>query len=105
MKVPDGRRKEAATDEGEGGVAEIAIQQRHCSRPDAPLKPVAHHQFETASKPVEESVQVGEIIRVVGIAHDHEAALGGLNSAYEGGAVALVLDMDDAGAGGCGQAL
>jgi hypothetical protein len=70
---------------------------RHRARRDPALEPVAHHQVRALAQLVNKGHQVGEIIGVVGVAHDDECAVGGDNAAHQCVAVSLVADGNHAG--------
>src|SRR5665213_803124 len=49
MKVPDGGRKQGASNEGKHGIAEITVQRRHGTGHDAALEAIADYQFGSTS--------------------------------------------------------
>jgi len=77
----------------------------HGPRLDAALETVADDQVVTGAEAVDEGVNAAEVIGVVGVAHDDEAALGGGDTGADSGTVAARLGNDDAGPGGLSQFL
>jgi hypothetical protein len=86
------------SDEAEHRVAEIPVQRRHRPRRDTAGEPVAHHQVRALPQFVNERHQVGEVIAVVGVAHDDVLAAGRDDAAHQRVAVALLADRHDPGA-------
>ena len=96
MEVTDVGAKQQAPDEAQDGVADEAVQRRHCARRDAADEAVSDHQLLPGTKLRHEPVQPAEVIAVVGVPKNHEAPTRCRNAADERAAIAAVLDLDDA---------
>ena len=105
VEVADLAAEEQPADEAEHRVAEVLVQRRHRPGRDPAPEAVAHHQVRALAQFVNERHQVGEIVAVVGVAHDHVFAVGGDDPAHQGVAVTLVADRYHPGAGAGGQPL
>src|SRR5215469_5448713 len=92
VEVADVAREEQPADEREHRVSEVAVQLRHGAWLDAAPEAVPHDQVGALAELGHERHQVGEIVAVVGVAHDDVLAAGGRDTAHEGVAVALLLD-------------
>src|SRR5690348_10778337 len=75
------------------------MQRRHRSAFDSSLEPVAHHQLCAFTQFGDERHEIGEVVAIIGVAHDHVLAAGSTNATNEGISVALVPDGDHPGAG------
>ena len=96
VEVADRRPEEEPADRGEHRVAEVLVQRRHRAGLDPAAEPVAHDQVVAGAQPLDELVEVGEVVAVVGVAHDHVGAARRRDAAEERGPVPLVDDVDDA---------
>ena len=105
VEVTDLAAEEQAADETQHRVAEVPVQRRHRSRRDPAGEPVAHHQVGTLAQLLDERHQVGEVVAVVGVAHDDVLAVGRDDAAHQRVAVTLVADRHHAGARLFGQPL
>ena len=105
VEVADLAAEEQPADEAEHRVAEVLVQRRHGARRDPAPEPVAHHQVRALAQFVNERHQVGEIVAVVGVAHDDVLAAGRDDAAHQRVAVTLVADRHHPGAGVGGQLL
>ena len=76
------------------------MERRHGAGGDAAGEAVAHDELVAGAQRGDEGVEIGEIVAVVGVAHDDVLAAGRLDAAGEGRAVAADRDRDDAGAFG-----
>ena len=72
------------------------MEKRHGARPDAPLEAIAHDQLVALPQLVDERPEIGEVVAVVGVAHDHVPASGRLNPAHQRTTVASGGHADDA---------
>ena len=95
VEVPDAGAEEQLADAGQDGVAQILVQRGHGAGGDAALEPVAHDEVVAFAQLLHEGGQGGEVVGVVGVSHDHEAAARGGDTADEGGAVAARRHRDD----------
>src|SRR6185437_14700456 len=105
VEVADLAAEEQPADEAEHRVAQVLVQRRHGPRRDPAPEPVAHHQVRALAQFVNKGHQVGEIIGIVGVAHDHVLAVGRDDATHQRVAVTLVADRYHPGAGVGGQPL
>src|ERR1700738_227444 len=99
MEVTDVGGEEEAPGETQQRMAKIAVQQRHGARPDAATKTVADDHRIAGAQALDERVELREIVAVIGIGHDYESSAGGVDSADQCAAVALVWDTHDSSTG------
>ena len=81
------------------------MEEGHGAGRDAALEPVAHDQVGAVAQTLDQTVQAFEIIAVVGVAHDHEAAARRADPTDQRRAVAALRNGDDTGAQGFGHGL
>ena len=81
------------------------MKSRHCSGFDATSKPVSHNEVGSAPKRLDERPEIGEVVTVVGIAHDDELALGIGDASSESSAITTNRNIDDTRAFGTGNVL
>lgn len=62
VEVTDGAVEEAPTHEAEHGVAQVSVQPGHRPTLDPAGESVAHHQVEAHPEPVDERIEVGEVV-------------------------------------------
>ena len=98
MEIADAGAEEHPPDQAEHGIAEIAVQERHGAGRDAAGKAVAHHEVGAFAQLGEKQLEAGEIVAVVGVAHDDEAAARRGDPGPQRRAVAALGHRDDAGA-------
>ena len=91
VKVAYGNVKKQSANEAEHRVSQIAVHQWHCAWLNS-VKPIAHYEVCTASKPIDKLVDRCEIVTVIGVAHNGVLTTGRFNSAHEGRAVTLLLN-------------
>jgi hypothetical protein len=94
VEITNGAAEQHPANCRENGVSEIAMQSWHRTRFDAAGEAVPHHQIGTAAERLEEWAEVGKVVAVVGVGHDHECALGFGDSGHEGGPVATNRHID-----------
>ena len=94
MRVAHGRVEEDPADQGQDGIAYPAVRPRHRARFDASEEPVADHQVAAVAQLVDQRRDRGEVIAVVGVAHDYEATSCGIGATNQRAAVALPGDLD-----------
>ena len=104
-KSPAFDAEEQPAEKAQHRIAEIAVQRRHGAGLDAAREAIAHDQFGAVAQPRHEGVERGEIIAVVGVAHDDVAAAGRGDAAEQRRAVALCGDRHDARAERVGDLL
>jgi len=92
------RVEEDAADEGQSRVADPAVRPDHRALANAARKSIAHDQIASIAQLVEQRADGGEVVAVVGVAHDHKAALRGCDSTDQRASVTLPLDVDHADA-------
>src|SRR5580693_5885391 len=105
MKVPDLDTEEESANEAQYRISQVPVQSRHRARCDPALKPVAHHQVSAAPESLDERHQGGEVIAVIGVAHDHITSASFGDPAPQCISVTTVSDSDDPGSGLAGQLL
>lgn len=66
----------------------------HGSGTYAAAEPIAHDEVMALAQPLDEGLDVAEVVRVVGITHDDIATTGGRNARLQGTAVTTVRDSD-----------
>ena len=93
---PDRRAVEPPADERERRIAQVLVQPRHRPGVDPALEAVAGHEVVPFTEPLDERLELREVIAVVGVAHDHPAAASSCDSAGQSRAVAALLDRNDA---------
>src|ERR1022692_3923873 len=77
------------------------MQERHSAGLDTAAtggKAASLDEIETLAEFGDKVGNLSKIVGIISIAHDDKAATGGLNAPHQSMAVALGLDMDDAGA-------
>ena len=52
------------------------MEERHRTRPNPAFEPIPHHQVIPLAQLVEDGLDAGEVVAVVGIAHDDERPAG-----------------------------
>ena len=92
MHIADRRVKEDATDERKRGVAHPAMRPNHGSGFDPARESVAHHQVIALAKLLDERADGGEVVTVIGVAHDHEPAARGSDTGDKRAAVPTPVD-------------
>ncbi len=105
LKSPQARVKEQSADEAQHRIAEIAIEERHRPGRDAAGKAITHDQRHTATQLRNETVEIAEIVTVIGIAHDDIAATRGGDAGLKGRAIAAPFGGDHPRPGRLRQAL
>ena len=65
MEIAHWNTEEQTAQEGQDGIAEIAVQERHGARLDAAAEAVAHDQLIARAQAVDHGIQVLEIVAVV----------------------------------------
>lgn len=76
-------------------IAQVAMEKRHGTPGDAAAKAVAHDQLPPLAKPLDELVEIGEIVGVVGVGHDHEDPARRGDTGGESAAVSPLGDRDN----------
>jgi hypothetical protein len=94
MHVTDRRVEEHAADEGEDRVADPAMRPHHGAGLDAAREAIAEHEVVSLPQAVDQRLDGGEVVAVVGVAHDHETTADGFDAADQRAAVALARDVD-----------
>ena len=95
MKITARSTKEHPANRREHRIAKVTVQRRHRIRFDAAHEAVTHHQIGACSQLLKKRGNVAEVVAIIGIGHDHEAALSRGHSASQGAAVSLGLDLND----------
>jgi len=88
VKIPDRGIEEQPPYKTQHRIPQIAVQGRHGPRRYAAAKAIPHYQVVAFSEFLDERPQIREIVAVVGIPHDDVGALGGLDAAAQGRAIA-----------------
>ena len=73
----------------------MTVQERHRPRFDPTAEAIAHHELITVAQTCEERAEVGEVVRVVGVAHHDIPAVGSVDPTEQGRPVATLRDIDD----------
>src|SRR6185295_10736347 len=94
MEIAGRTLEKEPADSSEHRIAKIAMQIRHRTRLDSPKKTVAHHQVIAISQLIDERPEVGEVITVIRVAHDHVFTASGSNASHQGIAVSLSLNLN-----------
>jgi hypothetical protein len=87
MKIAARAVEKEPSESREQGIAEISVQQRHGSRPDAALKAIAHDELITVAKLLDKWIEFSEIVTIVRVAHYDEPAAGSLYARTQGVAI------------------
>jgi hypothetical protein len=90
VEVADRALEEQSADAAQDGIAKVLMQPWHGAGRDAALEPVAHDELGAPAQLRHEWTQVGKVVAVVGVAHDHVTATGGANSGLQRSAVAAL---------------
>src|SRR5271168_5417951 len=98
MEVADARGEKQTPDETQQRIAKITVQEWHCAWLDAATESVADHHRVAGAQCIDECVELGEIVAVVGIGHDHESPAGSVNSADQRTAITVASDTHDSSA-------
>ena len=80
--------EEEPAEEAQHRIAEIAVERRHGAGRDAAREAVAHHELVAGAQRCDEGIEIGEVVAVVGVAHDDVAAARRVDAAGERRAVA-----------------
>ena len=96
VEIADAGAEEHPPDQAEHGIAEIAVQERHGARRDAAGEAVAHHEVGAVAQPRQKQLEAGEVVAVVGVAHDDVAAARRRDPGPQRRPVAALGDGDDA---------
>jgi len=96
VHVTHRRLEEDATDERQHRVADPPVRPDHRAGLDAPGKPVADDEVVAVAEAVDKGLDRGEVVAVVGVAHDHEAPARGVDAADQRAPVSLSRDVDNA---------
>ena len=105
VKIFDGAPEEHTTDCGQNRIAEITVQRWHRTGLDAAGESVTHDEIGSATKRFDEWAQVGEVVAVIGVAHDDEPALCVGDAGGECSAVSPNRDINHPCAFGSGDVL
>ena len=81
------------------------MQVRHSTGLDSAEKPVAHYQMVAGPKFLDEGPEIGEIVTVIGVAHDHVFSACAGDASHQCVAVSLPLHLNNARAQGPGDLL
>ena len=106
MEVLSGAFKKDSADQGKHGVADPAVFPRHGAwhnRPAASGHSAAHDEIVAIAEFFDKRADLGEVVAIIGVAHDHPASVGGFDSVAQGVAVAFLGDANHAGAGAFGE--
>ena len=95
VEVADRGAEQHPADPGEHRVAEVLVQRRHRAGAMPPLKRLPITSSSPARSRSTNGSRLGEVVAVVGVAHDDVLAAGGLDPAHERAAVPLGRDVDD----------
>ena len=96
VEITHGRAEKQPSDARQHRVAQVPVQGRHGARLNAAPEAVAHHQVAAFSQLLDERHEIGEVVAVVGVAHDDVPAAGGGDGPHERGAIAAYRDVDNA---------
>src|SRR5437879_3304229 len=94
MEITDGTVEEQPPDPRQDRVTEVPMERWHGTRADAAREAVAHHEVVTLPKLLHERTDRGEVVAVVGIAHDDEAPTGSSDATEQRAPVSLLLHID-----------
>jgi len=72
VKVAGAHAKEQPPQKTQTRIAQIAVQRRHGAARDPALEAIAHHDVGACAQPFHKRHQLGEVVGIVGIAHDDE---------------------------------
>ena len=95
MKIAHRTLEEQASNPGENGIPEIAVQWRHRARQNSALEPVSHHQVISFAQLSDERIQLREIVTVIRIAHQNESSARGCDASVQRAPVTARLDRND----------
>jgi hypothetical protein len=98
MEVANRDLEEEAANEGKDRIAEHPVKERHGAGRDAALEPVPHDELGAFAQLPDEGVEAGEIIGIIGVAHDDVFAAGRADPANQRGAIAACGDRLNPGA-------
>jgi hypothetical protein len=105
MKVAYRALEKQASNSAKHGIAQVAMQGRHRARQDSPAEPVAHHEVESFAKFGEERVHLGEIVSVVGIAHQNKSPVRRRDASLQGAPIPPRLNWNHSRPEGRGDLL
>ena len=98
VDVVDRHPEPASGEPGEHRVAPHAVQERHGAGPDGAAargKPAPLHQLGAVAQRRQEAMQLGEVVAVIGVAHEHVAPARRRDPARERAAIAARRHRDD----------
>jgi hypothetical protein len=96
VRVAHRRVEEDTADQCQDGVANPAVGPRHGAGLDSAHEAVAHDEVAAVAQLFDQRRNRREVVAVVGVAHDHEAAARRVDAADQRAAVALPRDLDHA---------
>ena len=97
VEVAERGAEEQLADAGEDRVADVAILPGHGAGLDLAGEAIAHDEVIAVAEFGDKGAEIGEVVAVVGVAHDEVAATGGGAGGVEGRAVATDGNVNDAG--------
>src|SRR5580698_7240647 len=95
MAVPDSRTEEKIQQRRKPRIADIFVVPGHGTRPNPSPKTIAHHHVVAFAPLLQEMRNLGEVIAIVGVAHDDKAAPRRPDALSQGGSVALLFNPYD----------
>src|SRR5271166_2214049 len=95
MEIAAWASEEKPADSGKNGIAKVAMQRRHSARLNSSAEAVAHYQVVTRAEFIEKTLNMGEIIAVVGVTHQHESPSCRQDAAHQRVAVAFLRHGND----------
>jgi hypothetical protein len=102
MDVAHARLAEEVQETAQDRIADVTVQPWHCAGLDA-VHPIAHDELSAVVELVDEARDVVEVVRQIGVDHDHVVAARSAEAGEVGAAVAAPRLEDDARAGGAGE--
>ena len=105
MEIADADTEEQTTDPAQDRVAQIAMERRHGPGSDSALEAVAHDQIHALTQLVHKDLKAGEIVAVIGIAHDGVLAACGSDPPQQGRAIPFLRHIHHPGPQAAGYLL
>lgn len=105
MKVTDTDTEEQTANPAQDRIAQIAMERRHGPGSDSTLETVAHDQIHALTQLVHKDLKAGEIVAVIGIAHDGVLAACGSDPPQQGRAIPFLRHIHHPGPQAAGYLL
>ena len=105
MEIADADTEEQTADPAQDRIAQIPMERRHGSGSNPAFEAVAHDKIHPLTQLVHKDLKAGEIVAVIGIAHDGVFAARGSDPPQQGRTIPLLRHIHHPGAQAAGYLL